>query len=69
MTFPEFMTRKEIVLELTIDQLKNYVKLNIFKDADVEVKDGKVLLVIPLDLFIPYDIQGDKIVLKLPAKA
>ena len=68
MAFPEFMAKREVVLELTIDQLKSYVKLNIFRDADVRVEDGKIYLLIPLELFIQYEVQGDKVVLKIPTK-
>ena len=68
MAFPEFMAKREVVLELTMDQLKSYVKLNIFRDADVRVENGKIYLLIPLELFIRYEVQGDKVVLKIPAK-
>jgi hypothetical protein len=66
--FPEFMAKREVVLELTMDQLKSYVKLNIFRDADIRIEDGKIYLLIPLELFIQYEVQGDKIVLKIPTK-
>jgi hypothetical protein len=66
--FPEFMAKREVVLELTIDQLKSYVKLNIFRDADVRVENGKIYLLIPLELFIQYEVRGDKVVLKIPTK-
>lgn len=68
MAFPEFMAKREVVLELTMDQLKSYVKLNIFRDADIRIEDGKIYLLIPLELFIQYEVQGDKIVLKIPTK-
>lgn len=64
----EFTARKEIVLEFTEDQLRSFVKMNIHRDADVIVRDGKLYIMFPFDIMGYYEIQGDKIVIKLPAK-
>jgi hypothetical protein len=68
LAFPEFMARREVILELTLDQLKSYVKLNIFRDADIRIEDGKIYILIPLDLFIKYEVHGDKVILKIPTR-
>ena len=68
MAFPEFLARREVILEFNIEELKNFVKLNIFKDADVELSNNKIYIKIPLELLIPYEIKNDKIILKMPAR-
>jgi len=64
----EFMTKKEILLELTVEELKNFVKLNICRDADVEVRNGRLYILLPLEVMIPYDIKDNRVILKLPAR-
>jgi hypothetical protein len=66
--FPEFMGKKEVVLELDVDGLRSFVKSNVFRDADVEVVDGKVYIKIPLELLIPYEVKENRILLKIPVK-
>jgi len=68
MAFPEFLARREVILEFNIEELKSFVKLNIFKDADVELSNNKIYIKIPLELLIPYEIKNDKIILKMPAR-
>jgi len=68
MSFPELLGKKEVVLELDVDGLRSFVKSNIFRDADVEVANGKVYIKIPLELLIPYEVKGDRIILKIPVK-
>jgi len=68
MAFPEFMGKKEVVLELDVDGLRSFVKSNVFRDADVEVTDGKVYIKIPLELLIPYEVKENRILLKIPVK-
>lgn len=66
MAFPEFMARKEVVLELTLEELEAFLSANFIRDAKLVEKDGKLYLLIPLDLFFMYEKKDNKIVVKIP---
>ncbi len=68
MSFPEFLAKREVVLEFSVEELKSFVKLNIYRDADVELTNGKIYIKIPLELLIPYEVIDGKIILKIPAR-
>jgi hypothetical protein len=63
------MSRKGAVeLELSMDELKSFAKANIHPEVDVEVKDGKVYVLIPLDLIAKYEIAGGKVKIIIPVR-
>ena len=66
--FPEISRKGAVELELTIDELKSFARSNIYSGADIEVKDGKIYILIPLDLIAKYEITGDKVKLMIPVK-
>lgn len=44
--------------------LRSIVKLNFHRDADIVIRDGKVYVVLPLDLLFDYRIEGEIIYIK-----
>ena len=66
--FPEMSRKGAVELELSMDELKTFAKANIHPEVDVEVKDGKIYILIPLDLIARYEITGSKVKIIIPVR-
>lgn len=47
-----------------VETLKKILRMNFHNDIDVIEKDGKLYVVMPLDVLLKYERSGDKIILK-----
>lgn len=47
-----------------VETLKKILRMNFHNDIDVVDKDGKLYVVMPLDVLLKYERSGDKIILK-----
>jgi hypothetical protein len=63
-----FSPPDKIEFSLTIEQLRAFIRSNMFPGADIVVKDGKVYVMIPLDNLLQYRISGDNIIVSIPTR-
>jgi len=66
--FPEMSRKGAVELELSMDELKTFARANIHPDVDVEVKDNKIYILIPLDLIAKYEVAGGKVKIIIPVR-
>lgn len=55
----------KIPVRMTIQMLKDFIRENYNKDADVIVENGKVYIKIPLNALWDYRMDGDAIIVEL----
>jgi len=66
--FPEMSRKGAVELELSMDELKTFARANIHPEVDVEVKDGKIYILVPLDLIARYEIANNKVKIIIPVR-
>jgi len=66
--FPEMSKKGAVELELSMDELKSFARANIHPEVDVEVKDNKIYILVPLDLIARYEIANGKVKIIIPVR-
>jgi len=66
--FPEMSKKGAVELELSMDELKSFARSNIHPEVDVEVKDNKIYILVPLDLIARYEIANGKVKIIIPVR-
>lgn len=52
-------------LELDIEMLKRFIKYNVHQEADIIINNGKIFVVLPLDILFKYSVSGDRVRIQL----
>jgi len=66
--FPEMSKKGAVELELSMDELRTFARANIHPEVDVEVKDNKIYILVPLDLIAKYEIANGKVKVIIPVR-